>query len=106
MSAAKQWNTPQVKTKGSGKPKAGEDVDPRVIDRMIAESQRRHDRSANNGYGYTYSPETLAYAAQCEQEGEFLLARVAKTLERARDQRPHQKFLADLQDMDNGKELA
>jgi hypothetical protein len=103
-----QWKTPQAKaaraSKPKGKPKEG-DVDPRAMDRLIAESQKRHNQMANNGYGYTYSPETLAYAAQCEQEGEFLLASVAKTLERARDQRPHQAFLADLQDMDNGKEL-
>jgi hypothetical protein len=101
---SKQWKTPQVKPKG--KPKAGEDVDPRVIDRMIAESQRRHDRSANNGFGYRYSPETLAYAAAMESEGEFLIASATKTLERSSDLRPHAKLLADLKDMDDGKDVS
>jgi hypothetical protein len=44
-----QWKTPQAKAaraKPKGKPKEGkpdEDVDPRVMDRLIAKSQKRHN---------------------------------------------------------------
>jgi hypothetical protein len=102
-----QWKTPQAKAKPKGKPKeADEAVDPRVIDRLIKQSQQRHDRSAQYGFGYTYSPETLTYAAEMErQEGEYLIASATKTLERSKDLRPHAKFLADLKDLDDGKDL-
>jgi hypothetical protein len=100
-----QWKTPQAKAKPKGKPKEAEAVDPRAIDRLIKQSQQRHDRSAQYGFGYTYSPETLAYAAEMERQGEYLIASATKTLERSKDPRPHAKFLADLKDLDDGKDL-
>jgi hypothetical protein len=75
MSSTKHWKTPQAKAKPK---EAAEAVDPRVIDRLIEQSQMRHARSAQYGFGYSYSPETLAYAAEMERAGEFLLASATK----------------------------
>jgi hypothetical protein len=77
-----------------------------MMDRLLSEAQKRYNRIANDGYGFTYSPGVVAVAQEFEEKGDYFMATVVKTVERCRDTK-HEAlkdalFEEELKNIENG----